>query len=250
MRPRSSVAAYSRSRSTVVSCWRSLSARRDSTSGATRTIAMPTIPRPRREESFKRSWLLIAARWFLNWLLGLVAGAGAGASCWCWAIPILLLRPYLSVLIPPNQRVPDFSSISNLSQHVGTTVTVRGWVSHLRSSGKIAFIVIRDGSGLLQAVLVKSQVSPETWESFSQLTQETSIAVTGEVRAEPRAPGGYEMGVASMQVLGSSPIDYPIQPKEHGVDFLLDNRHLWLRSARQVAILRVRHEIEQAIHDF
>jgi len=149
-----------------------------------------------------------------------------------------------------HTRVPDFSTISNLARHVGTTVTVRGWVSHLRSSGKIAFIVLRDGSGLLQAVLVKSQLPPETWESFSQLTQETSLAVTGEVRAEPRAPGGYEMGVTSLEVLGSSPIDYPIQPKEHGVDFLLDNRHLWIRSPRQVAILRVRHEIEQAIHDF
>ena len=146
--------------------------------------------------------------------------------------------------------MPLSSSISNLSQHVGSTVTVRGWVSHLRSSGKIAFIVLRDGSGLLQAVLVKSQVPPEVWETFPQLTQETSLAVTGEVRAEGRAPGGFEMGVTGLEVLGTSPIDYPIQPKEHGIDFLLDNRHLWLRSPRQVAILRVRHEIEQAIHDF
>jgi asparaginyl-tRNA synthetase len=146
--------------------------------------------------------------------------------------------------------VPDFSTISNLARHSGTTVTVRGWVSHLRSSGKIAFIVVRDGTGLLQAVLVKSQVKPEVWERFPQLTQETCVSVTGEVRQEARAPGGYEMGVTSLDVLGSSPIDYPIQPKEHGIDFLLDNRHLWLRSQRQVAILRVRHEIEQAIHDF
>ena len=160
--------------------------------------------------------------------------------------------PYLSCSLSasPRHRVPDFSDISNLARHSGKTVTVRGWVSHLRSSGKIAFIVIRDGTGLLQAVLVKSQVSPEVWELFPQLTQETSISVTGEVRAEPRAPGGFEMGVTSLEVLGSSPIDYPIQPKEHGVDFLLDHRHLWLRSPRQVAILRVRHEIEQAIHDF
>jgi asparaginyl-tRNA synthetase len=146
--------------------------------------------------------------------------------------------------------VPDFSTISNLARHSGTTVTVRGWVSHLRSSGKIAFIVLRDGTGLLQAVLVKSQVAPEVWERFPQLTQETCVSVTGEVRQEARAPGGHEMGVAGLDILGSSPIDYPIQPKEHGIDFLLDNRHLWLRSQRQVAILRVRHEIEQAIHDF
>ena len=146
--------------------------------------------------------------------------------------------------------MPDFSTISNLVRHSGATATVRGWVSHLRSSGKIAFIVMRDGTGLLQAVLVKSQVSPEVWDLFSQLTLETCISVTGEIRAEPRAPGGYEMGVTTLEVLGSSPIDYPIQPKEHGVDFLLDHRHLWLRSPRQTAILRVRHEIEQAIHDF
>ena len=146
--------------------------------------------------------------------------------------------------------MPDFSTISNLVRHSGATATVRGWVSHLRSSGKIAFIVMRDGTGLLQAVLVKSQVSPEVWNLFSQLTLETCISVTGQIRAEPRAPGGYEMGVTGLEVLGSSPIDYPIQPKEHGVDFLLDHRHLWLRSPRQTAILRVRHEIEQAIHDF
>ena len=144
----------------------------------------------------------------------------------------------------------EFSTISNLARHSGATVTVRGWVSHLRSSGKIAFIVIRDGTGLLQAVLVKSQVQPEAWDLFSQLTQETCISVTGEVRAEGRAPGGFELGVATLELLGTSPIDYPIQPKEHGVDFLLDHRHLWLRSPRQAAILRIRHEIEQAIHDF
>jgi asparaginyl-tRNA synthetase len=143
-----------------------------------------------------------------------------------------------------------YSNISGLSTHVGATVTVRGWVSHLRSSGKVAFIVMRDGSGHLQCVLVKSQVDPGQWERYSQLTQETCLAVTGEVRAEDRAPGGFEMGVSAIEVLGPSPSDYPIQPKEHGVDFLLDHRHLWLRSPRQVAIMRVRHEIEQAIHDF
>ncbi|HEX6313239.1 MAG TPA: asparagine--tRNA ligase [Gemmatimonadaceae bacterium] len=146
--------------------------------------------------------------------------------------------------------MPEFSTISNLARHSGSTVSVRGWVSHLRSSGKIAFIVLRDGTGLLQAVLVKSQVTTAVWDLFSQLTQETSISVTGDIRAESRAPGGFEMGVTGLEVLGTSPVDYPIQPKEHGIDFLLDNRHLWLRSGRQVAILRVRHEIEQAIHDF
>ena len=123
-------------------------------------------------------------------------------------------------------------------------------MTHLRSSGKVAFVVMRDGTGTLQCVLVKSQLTPEVWERFTQLTHETSIAITGEVRAEPRAPGGHELGVINLEVLGASPSDYPIQPKEHGIDFLLDNRHLWLRSPRQVAIMRIRHEIEQSIHDF
>ena len=127
---------------------------------------------------------------------------------------------------------------------------MRGWVTHLRSSGKVAFIVMRDGTGLLQAVLVKNQLAPEVWDLFPTLTQESCVALTGEVRADARAPGGHEITLSNVVVLGPSPVDYPIQPKEHGIDFLLDNRHLWLRSPRQVALLRVRHEIEQAIHDF
>jgi len=121
---------------------------------------------------------------------------------------------------------------------------------HVRSSGKVGFVVVRDGSGILQAVVVKNGVSPESWERFGELTQETSVEMTGEVREDKRAPGGYELGVARLRVIGPSPSDYPVQPKEHGVDFLLDNRHLWLRRPRQAAILRVRHELEQAIHDF
>jgi asparaginyl-tRNA synthetase len=140
--------------------------------------------------------------------------------------------------------------IDTLSKHVGASVTVRGWISHLRSSGKIAFLVLRDGTGLLQAVMVKNQVTPDVWATYEKLTLETCIAVTGEVRADARAPGGHEITVSSAVVLGTSPLDYPIQPKEHGIDFLLDHRHLWLRTPRQVALLRVRAEIEQAIHDF
>jgi asparaginyl-tRNA synthetase len=140
--------------------------------------------------------------------------------------------------------------IADLPTHVGATVTVRGWAVHLRSSGKVAFAVLRDGSGLLQAVIVKSQVSPESWAAFATLTQECSLEVTGEVRADARAPGGVELGAVHLAALGPSPLDYPIQPKEHGVDFLLDHRHLWLRTPRQAAILRVRHEVEQAVHDF
>ena len=145
---------------------------------------------------------------------------------------------------------PPYVRIAELSPHAGQIVRVKGWVTHLRSSGKVAFIVMRDGSGILQCVLVKASIPPEAWEQFSHLTQETTIEVTGEVRADKRAPGGYEMGVTDLAIRGSSPIDYPIQPKEHGIDFLLDNRHFWLRSPRQRAIALVRHEVEQAIRDF
>src|SRR6267378_1748706 len=120
--------------------------------------------------------------------------------------------------------------ISELRAHAGRDVLVRGWVTHLRSSGKVAFIVMRDGSGMLQCVLVKGSLAPETWERFAELTQETTIEVAGTVRPDARAPGGFELAVSDLEIKGPSPIDYPIQPKEHGIDFLLDNRHLWLRS--------------------
>jgi asparaginyl-tRNA synthetase len=140
--------------------------------------------------------------------------------------------------------------ISGLNSEVGRTITVRGWVTTVRSSGKVAFLVLRDGTGLLQCVLVKSTVTQDVWDRFAQLTLETSVAVTGEVRADARAPGGYELGVTDLAIIGASPLDYPIQPKEHGIDFLLDHRHLWLRSPRQRAIAIVRSELEQGIHDF
>src|SRR3954471_9243983 len=144
----------------------------------------------------------------------------------------------------------SYSRISELPSHAGKTVRVRGWVTHLRSSGKVAFVVLRDGTGLLQAVLVKNGVSPESWERFGTLTQETSIELQGDVRADARALGVYELAVKELSIYGPSPIDYPIQPKEHGIDFLLDNRHFWLRTPRQRAIARVRAEVEQAIRDF
>src|SRR5712691_6307776 len=140
--------------------------------------------------------------------------------------------------------------LADLKNHVGGQVTVHAWVTHLRSSGKIAFAVLRDGSGVAQAVIVKTQVTPDVWAGFQELTLETSVRVTGEVRAEPRAPGGFDITVTNLTIVGPSPIDYPIQPKEHGIDFLLDHRHLWLRSPKQRAIFVVRNEVEQAIHDF
>jgi len=139
--------------------------------------------------------------------------------------------------------------ISALRAHVGETVTVRGWVTTTRSSGKIAFVVLRDGSGYMQGVLSKKEVLPATWSAFESLTQETSVAMTGAVREEPRSPGGYELSVQNIEVLGTSP-DYPIGPKEHGTTFLFEHRHLWLRSRRQAAVARVRHEVIQAIRDF
>jgi asparaginyl-tRNA synthetase len=145
--------------------------------------------------------------------------------------------------------MPEMTEIRHLGRHAGEVVTVRGWVQTTRGHGKVAFLVLRDGSGLLQCVLVQKQVPQATWDAFATLTLETSVAVTGEVREDARAPGGYELTVTELTVIGTSE-DYPIQPKEHGVDFLLDHRHLWLRSTQQRAIMRVRNEIEQAIHDF
>jgi asparaginyl-tRNA synthetase len=139
--------------------------------------------------------------------------------------------------------------ISGLHAHVGETVTINGWVVTTRSSGKIAFVVVRDGTGYVQGVLSKKEVSESTWATFTSLTQEASVAVTGTVREEPRSPGGYELTVQSVELLGASP-EYPITPKEHGTPFLLEHRHLWLRSRRQAAVARVRHEVVQAIRDF
>jgi asparaginyl-tRNA synthetase len=141
------------------------------------------------------------------------------------------------------------TTIRHLGEHVGTSVTVRGWVQTTRMHGKVGFVVVRDGTGIVQCVLVQKHVPPQVWEGLQHLGQETSIAVTGEVRADARAPGGYELTLQELEVIGPS-ADYPIQPKEHGVDFLLDHRHLWLRSTQQRAILRVRNEVEQAVHDF
>ncbi|HUP50944.1 MAG TPA: asparagine--tRNA ligase [Longimicrobiales bacterium] len=139
--------------------------------------------------------------------------------------------------------------IRHLSEHVGKSVTVQGWVEATRGHGKVAFLTVRDGTGVAQCVVVKSQVDEAAWGLHGLLTYEALVAVTGEVKAEPRAPGGFELGVSELALLAAAE-DYPIQPKEHGVDFLLDHRHLWLRSSLQRAGLRVRAEVEQSIHDF
>ncbi len=145
--------------------------------------------------------------------------------------------------------MPTRLEISALAAATGSTVAVQGWVLTTRSSGKIAFVVIRDGTGHLQGVLAKADVSEATWQRFQSLTQESCVRLVGEVRADQRSPGGVELAVREVEVLGPS-VDFPITPKEHGTPFLLDHRHLWLRSRRQVAIMKVRHEIIQAIRDF
>ena len=139
--------------------------------------------------------------------------------------------------------------VRNLPRHADETVTVTGWIAAVRVHARVAFLVLRDGTGTVQGVLVKSQLPAATWDLATSLTQESCVALTGVVRPDPRAPGGHELTVSEVGLIGASE-EFPIQPKEHGVEFLLDHRHLWLRSRKQRAGLRVRAEVEQAIHDF
>ncbi|MGC2446844.1 MAG: asparagine--tRNA ligase [Candidatus Sulfotelmatobacter sp.] len=142
--------------------------------------------------------------------------------------------------------------ISEIGKHEGQTVTIRGWLYNLRESGKLLFPQFRDGSGIIQGVVPKNAVTPEIFEAIKTLTQESSVIVEGKVRADKRAPGGYELDVINVQVIQRVPESdpYPITPKEHGTDFLMEHRHLWVRSQRQAAILRVRAEIIKAARDF
>jgi asparaginyl-tRNA synthetase len=140
-------------------------------------------------------------------------------------------------------------TIARIGEHVGETVTIKGWLHNRRSSGKIHFLVVRDGSGFLQVVMGRNDVPEETFKAADHLSQETSIVVTGTVRADQRAKGGYELTATALDVIGPAQ-DYPITPKEHGVDYLMDRRHLWIRSERQTAILKVRHEIIDAVRDY
>ncbi|MEZ5292109.1 MAG: asparagine--tRNA ligase [Vicinamibacterales bacterium] len=140
-------------------------------------------------------------------------------------------------------------SIDRIGEHTGQDVQIRGWLHNRRSSGKIHFLVVRDGTGFLQVVMGKNDVGEEAFKAADHLAQETSIVVRGNVRADARAKGGYELVASGFDVIGPSH-DYPITPKEHGVDYLMDRRHLWIRSERQTAILKVRHEVVNAIRDF
>jgi asparaginyl-tRNA synthetase len=144
------------------------------------------------------------------------------------------------------------TTVREIGQHEGQTVTIRGWLYNLRESGKLLFPIFRDGSGIIQGVVARNAVSPELFDSIKGLTQESSVIVTGKVRSDKRAPGGYELDVTDAQILQRvNPEDpYPISPKEHGVDFLMEHRHLWVRSPRQAAVLRVRAEIIKAARDY
>jgi asparaginyl-tRNA synthetase len=142
--------------------------------------------------------------------------------------------------------------ISDAGRHEGQSVRIAGWLYNLRKSGKICFPLVRDGSGIIQCVAVKSALPEDLFETIKNLTQESSLIVTGKIRAETRAAGGYELDVEAVEVVQRVPEDdpYPITPKEHGIDFLMDHRHLWLRSKRQTAIVKIRHEVIKAVRDF
>jgi len=143
-------------------------------------------------------------------------------------------------------------TVAEAGRHVGESVRIAGWLYNLRRSGKIVFPLVRDGTGIMQCVGVKSALPEDVFETLKNLTQESSLIVAGRIREERRAPGGYEMDLEAVEVLQRIPESdpYPITPKEHGVDFLMDHRHLWLRSRRQHAIMKVRHEVIRAVREF
>jgi asparaginyl-tRNA synthetase len=143
-----------------------------------------------------------------------------------------------------------YTEVKDLAHHADESVTVAGWVETVRAHGKVAFVVVRDGTGILQCVLVKKELADGDWEvGTTALTQESTVEVTGTVKLDERAPGGCELLVTGLRLLGAA-AEYPIQPKEHGIEFLMDHRHLWLRSSMQRAGLKVRAEVMQAVHDF
>jgi asparaginyl-tRNA synthetase len=143
----------------------------------------------------------------------------------------------------------DFVYIEELGEHVDQPVTVKGWVAQKRSSGKVKFLVLRDGTGYLQCVAFVKDVSPELFAAPDTISLESSVEVTGTVRQDDRAPGGYELSLDQLNVIHAA-AEYPIQPKQHGVEFLFDNRHLYLRSRTPQAVLRIRHEVIQACRDY
>ncbi|ESU72049.1 asparaginyl-tRNA synthase [Geobacillus thermopakistaniensis] len=155
----------------------------------------------------------------------------------------------MDVLIIGGNQCVKTTTIAEVNQYVGQQVTIGAWLANKRSSGKIVFLQLRDGTGFIQGVVEKANVSEEVFQRAKTLTQETSLYVTGTVRIDERSPFGYELSVADLQVIQEA-VDYPITPKEHGVEFLMDHRHLWLRSRRQHAIMKIRNEIIRATYEF
>jgi asparaginyl-tRNA synthetase len=139
--------------------------------------------------------------------------------------------------------------LRDIAQHVGQEITIKGWLYNRRDSGRLQFLLVRDGTGMVQAVAFKRELPPEAWEAANQVTQESSVIATGVVRADERAPGGYELGLADFRIVQLAG-EYPIALKSHGVDFLMENRHLWLRAPSQWAVLRVRAAVIRAIRDW
>jgi len=154
--------------------------------------------------------------------------------------------------VTTSENPAPIATIATLAAHAGERVTLRGWLYNIRSSGKLLFPTFRDGTGTIQGIVPKAAVPPEVFDRVKSLTQESSVIVTGRVRADARAPSGFELDVANVQVVQRVPESspYPITPKEHGTDFLMEHRHLWVRSQRQASILRVRAEIIKAARDF
>src|SRR5271155_1464501 len=151
-----------------------------------------------------------------------------------------------------TETTAPITDITSIGAHTGQTVTIQGWLYNLRESGKLLFPIFRDGTGLIQGVLHVKSVAPEVFETVKGLTQESSVVVRGKVREDKRAKGGYELDVENVEVISRVPQDdpYPITPKEHGVEFLMEHRHLWVRSQKQWAALRTRSEIMKQIHGF
>ncbi len=143
----------------------------------------------------------------------------------------------------------DVVYIEDLAGHEGETVSIRGWLYNQRSSGKIAFLQVRDGTGVVQAIVSRNDVSESVWESVGQLTQESSLIVRGEVKADERAPGGFELGLEDLETIHIAE-KYPITPKEHGIEFLMDQRHLWLRSSRQIAAMKIRAKVTRICRSY
>jgi asparaginyl-tRNA synthetase len=148
-----------------------------------------------------------------------------------------------------NGTEANTTTIRDVAGHVGKTVRIGCWLTRKRSSGKIQFLQLRDGTGFIQGVAVKNEVDEATWAAADKLTQESSLWVTGVVREEPRSPSGYELTVTGVEIIHLT-TDYPITPKEHGIDFLMDHRHLWLRSPKQHAVMTIRATIVRAIQEF